>query len=176
MNLSVCQPVSQSISQSASQSVSLSVSQSGCQSMCQSISRSVRQCASQLVCQSSKQHTNKPASQQSTNQSFSQSNNSPINQLNNPYLPRMKLPSTAVFWKGVKGKQRPFDLQLCASHGRTFAWHFRCGLIDGENAPHSPFASVSVCDLRVLRHGNGSRAYFEIKTSRWSHFYGNKSR
>ena len=85
MNLSVCQPVSQSISQSASQSVSLSVSQSGCQSMCQSISRSVRQCASQLVCQSSKQHTNKPASQQSTNQSFSQSNNSPINQLNNPY-------------------------------------------------------------------------------------------
>ena len=23
------------------------------------------------------------------------------------------------------GKQRPFGLQLCASHGRTFAWHFR---------------------------------------------------
>ena len=62
------------------QSVSLSVSQSGCQSFCQSISRSVGQCVSQSVC-----HTNKQASQQSTNQSFSQSNNSPINQLNNPY-------------------------------------------------------------------------------------------
>ena len=56
----------------------------------------------------------------------------------------MKLPSTAIFREGVKGKQRPFGLQLCASHGRTFTWHFRCGLIDGENAPHSPFASVSV--------------------------------
>ena len=31
-----------------------------------------------------------------------------------------------------------------ASHGCTFAWHFRCGPIDGENAPHSPFTSV-VC-------------------------------
>ena len=58
--------------------------------------------------------------------------------------PRMKLPSTAIFREGVKGKQRPFGLQLCASHGRTFAWHFRCGPTDGENAPHSPFASV-VC-------------------------------
>ena len=53
-----------------------------------------------------------------------------------------KVPSTAIFREGVKGKQRPFGLQLCASHGRTFAWHFRCGPIDGENAPHSPFASV----------------------------------
>ena len=76
----------------------------------------------------------------------------------------MKLPSTAVFREGVKGKQRPFGLQLCASHGRTFAWNFCCGVIDGENAPHSPFASVSVCDVRDLRHG--SRAFFEIKTSR----------
>ena len=58
--------------------------------------------------------------------------------------PRMKLPSTAIFRVGVKGKQRPFGLQLCASHGRTFAWHFRCGPIHGENAPHTPFASV-VC-------------------------------
>ena len=56
----------------------------------------------------------------------------------------MKLPSTAIFQEGVKGKQRPFGLQLCASHGRAFAWHFRCGPIDGENAPHSPFTSVSV--------------------------------
>ena len=83
----------------------------------------------------------------------------------------MKLPSTAIFREGVKGKQRPFGLQLCAPHGRTFAWHFRegvkgkqqpsglqlcaphgrtfawhfrCGPIDGENTPHSPFASV-VC-------------------------------
>ena len=60
----------------------------------------------------------------------------------------MKLPSTAIFREGVKGKQRPFGLQLCASYGRTFAWHFRCGPIDGEDAPHSPFASVSVCDVR----------------------------
>ena len=44
------------------------------------------------------------------------------------------------------------------------AWHFRCSVIDGENAPHLPFASVSVCDVRDLRHG--SWAYFEIKTSR----------
>ena len=50
------------------------------------------------------------------------------------------------------------------SHGRTLPWHFRCGLIDVENAPHSPFASAPVCDVRDLRHG--SRAYFEIKTSR----------
>ena len=56
----------------------------------------------------------------------------------------MKLPSTAIFREGVKGKQGPFGLQLCASHGRTFAWHFRSGVIDGENAPHSPFASVFV--------------------------------
>ena len=35
----------------------------------------------------------------------------------------MKLPSTAIFREGVKGKQRPFGLQLCASHGRT-----RCGI------------------------------------------------
>ena len=76
----------------------------------------------------------------------------------------MKLPSTAIFREGVKGKQRPFRLQLCASHGRTFAWHFRCGLIDGENAPHSP--QWSVCDVRDLRHR--FRAYFEIKTSRWN--------
>ena len=34
---------------------------------------------------------------------------------------------------------------------------------DCENTPHSPFASVSVCDIRDLHHG--SRAYFEIKTS-----------
>ena len=60
----------------------------------------------------------------------------------------MKLPSTASFREGVKGKQQPFGLQLCTSHGRTFAWHFRCGLIDGEDAPRSPFASVSVCDVR----------------------------
>ena len=80
-------------------------------------------------------------------------------------FPRMKLPSTAIFLEGVKGKQRPFGLQFCAPHGRTFVWHFRwIGLIDGENAPHSPFASVSVCDVRDLRHG--SRAYFEIKTSK----------
>ena len=51
----------------------------------------------------------------------------------------MKLPLTAIFREGVKGKQRPFGLQLCASHGCTFAWHFHCGVIDGENAPHSPF-------------------------------------
>ena len=50
----------------------------------------------------------------------------------------MKLPSTAIFQEGVKRKKRSFGLQLCASHGRKFAWHFRCGLIDGENAPHSP--------------------------------------
>ena len=55
----------------------------------------------------------------------------------------MKLPSTAIFREGVKGKQRPFGLQICAAHGRTFAWHFRCGLIDGENAPHSPQWSVT---------------------------------
>ena len=66
----------------------------------------------------------------------------------------MKLPSTAIFWEGVKGKQRPFGLQLCVSHGRTFTWHFRCGVIDGENAPNSPFASVYVCDIRDLRHGS----------------------
>ena len=50
----------------------------------------------------------------------------------------MKLPSTAIFREGVKGKQRPFGLQHCASHGRTFTWHFRCGVVDGENEPHSP--------------------------------------
>ena len=65
--------------------------------------------------------------------------------------PRMKLPSTAIFREGVKGKQRPFGLQLCASHGHTFAWYFRCGPTDGENAPHSPFASVSLCDVRDPR-------------------------
>ena len=85
----------------------------------------------------------------------------------------MKLPSTAIFREGVKGKQGPFGLQFCASHGRTFAWHFRCGPIDGENAPHSPFASGSVCDVRDLRHG--SRAYFEIKQTKFGligmHFF-----
>ena len=39
-------------------------------------------------------------------------------------------PSTAIFREGVK--EKPFGLQLCASHGRTFAWHFRCGPINGE--------------------------------------------
>ena len=72
----------------------------------------------------------------------------------------MNLSSTAIFREGVKGKQRPFGLQLCASHGRTFAWHFLCGVIDSENAPQC----LSVCDVRHIRHG--SRAYFEIKTSR----------
>ena len=66
----------------------------------------------------------------------------------------MKLPSTAIFQEGVKGKQRPLGLQLCGSHGRTFVWHFCCGLIDGENAPHLPFASVMsetyVTDLECL--------------------------
>lgn len=67
----------------------------------------------------------------------------------------MKLPSTAIFWEGVKGKQQPFGLQLC-THGCTFAWHFCCGLIDGENAPQSLFvmsdSETYVTDLtRILR-------------------------
>ena len=69
----------------------------------------------------------------------------------------MKFPSTAIFREGVKEKKRPFGLQLCSSHGRTFAWHFHCGLIDGENVPHSPQclfvkSETYVMDLaRILR-------------------------
>ena len=72
----------------------------------------------------------------------------------------MKLPSTAIFRGGVKGKQRPFGLQLCASHGCIFAWHFRCGVIRLSGGFWVCLVLV-FCDVIDLRRG--SRTFFKIK-------------